>query len=173
MQNNLKDCGLAALLDGDKTAFDSVYQELRVPVFTVIYRITQDRMLAEDVMHDLFMKLFQASNPTRIKNPRAWTFRIARNLAIDSVRKTKADVLPEDLADDRMPLEDSVVERTIVEAALRRLTLEEREIVTLHVNAGLKFREIADITETPLGTVLWKYQKAIGTLRNDLNGGLK
>ena len=169
--NNFEDCGLAALLEGDKTTFDKVYQELKVPVYTVIYRITQDWMLAEDVMHDCFVKLFQASPPTRIKNPRAWVFRMARNLAIDSVRKKKASALPEDMADESAPMEDAVIDRTDAKAALRCLSLEEREIVSLHINAGLKFREIAEITKTPLGTVLWKYRKAIGALRYYLTGG--
>jgi RNA polymerase sigma factor (sigma-70 family) len=173
MQNHLQDSGLAALLVGDKTAFDRVYQELKTPIFTVIYRITQERMLAEDVMHDVFVKLFQASPSAQIENPRAWIFRMARNLAIDSVRKTKAYALPEDMADDSTRMEDTVIERTDVETAIHRLTREEREIVTLHLNAGLKFREIAEIIESPLGTVLWKYKKAIGAMRNYLNGGPK
>jgi RNA polymerase sigma-70 factor (ECF subfamily) len=70
-------------------------------------------------------------------------------------------------------MEDTVIERTDVETAIHRLTREEREIVTLHLNAGLKFREIAEIIESPLGTVLWKYKKAIGAMRNYLNGGPK
>ena len=169
--NLFQDSGLAALLAGDKTAFDKVYQEYKVPVFTVIYRITQDWMLSEDVMHDIFVKLYKAPPPTRIANPRAWVFQMARNLAIDSVRKKKASALPEDMADHSAPMEESVIDRTDIGTALSRLKQEERELVTLHVNAGLKFREIAEITKTPLGTVLWKYRKAIGALRDYLNGG--
>ncbi len=171
MLNNRRDCGLDALLEGDKTAFDSVYEELKIPVFTVIYRITRDRMLAEDVMHDFFIKLFQSPHASRIRNPRVWIFQMARNLAIDSVRKPKADDLPVNMADRSMPMEDAVINRADTEAAINLLSREEREIVTLHINAGLKFREIAEITGTPLGTVLWKYQKAIGALRDYLNGG--
>ncbi|NLA86314.1 MAG: RNA polymerase sigma factor [Clostridiales bacterium] len=171
MLNKRRDCGLADLLEGDKTAFDSVYEELKIPVFTVIYRITQDRMLAEDVMHDSFIKLFQPPHSSRIRNPRAWIYQMARNLAIDSVRKNKTDALPENMPDSCKPMEDAVIDRADTEAAINLLSREEREIVTLHINAGLKFREIAEIIEIPLGTVLWKYQKAIGALRSYLNGG--
>ncbi len=172
MPGSGRDSCLATLISGDKTVFDEVYREFKVPIFTVIYRITRDRMLAEDVLHDVFVKLYKAPPSSQIKNPRAWLFRMARNLAIDSVRKPGSSALPEDMADNRAPMEDTVIDAADVETALRRLTREESEIVSLHLNAGLKFREIAEITNTPLGTVLWRYRKAIGALRDHLNGGL-
>lgn len=54
---------------------------------------------------------------------------------------------------------------------MKTLPLQECQIVSLHINGELKFREIADMMGIPLGTVLWKYQKALGRLRSILSGG--
>jgi len=58
-----------------------------------------------------------------------------------------------------------------VENAMKTLPLNECQIVTLHINGELKFREISEIMSISLGTVLWKYQKAIGKLHSIISGG--
>ena len=66
---------------------------------------------------------------------------------------------------------EDVAGRLDVERALSALSAEENQIVTLRVNAGLKFREIAAMLDLPLGTALWKYRRAIGKLRDILSEG--
>jgi RNA polymerase sigma-70 factor (ECF subfamily) len=68
-------------------------------------------------------------------------------------------------------MEFLVSTRLDIESALKNLELEDREIVTMRINANMKFREIAELTKKPLGTVLWRYQRAIGRLREILSGG--
>ena len=68
--------------------------------------------------------------------------------------------------------EEANVLRLDVERALAALPVDAREMLALRINAGLKFREIADILGIPLGTALWRYQKAIGRLRELLSGGM-
>ena len=53
----------------------------------------------------------------------------------------------------------------VVAAALGRLTVEDRELVELKVFAGLTFREIADVTGLPQGTVATRYRRAIESMR--------
>lgn len=171
MDNEILKCGLDAINRGDIDAFDEIYMELRVPVYTIIFRILYDEPLAEDVMQEVFIKLLQSPPSPHIKNPRAWIFKIARNLAIDNKRKSSPYLSSDDMKSLEPSLEDTIGMRLDVETAMRLLPLDEREIVSLHINAGFKFREIADITDIPLGTVLWKYQKAIGRLRSYFNGG--
>ena len=56
--------------DGDMDAFSEIYEELKIPVYTIIYRILYDRMLAEDVMQDIFVRLYKAPPSLQIDKPR-------------------------------------------------------------------------------------------------------
>lgn len=159
---------------GNDDIFYELYEELKTPVYTIVFRILYDEQLSEDVMQETFIRVYRtlSSNTTEIKNPRAWIFQIARNLAIDYKRKQiELQELSDDLFDAKWSLESSVSTRIDIEIALLQLSLEDREIVTLHLNANLKFREIAELLDRPIGTVLWRYRKAIQTVKEILNGG--
>lgn len=154
-----------ALHKGDKQAFSEIYEQLKTPVYTIALRILYDRAEAEDVTQEVFLRLFRSPPDPSVKKPRAWIFQMARNLAIDGKRRPAQSALSDEMEDTGHPPEDAIGTKLDIEAALRRLCREDREIVTLHINAGLRFREIADMMGKPLGTVLWRYQKSIGRLR--------
>ncbi len=162
---------LVALCNGDKTAVEEIYKHLKRPMYTIILSITQDKASSEDILQEVFVKLYQSPPKPPIKNPRAYIFQMARNLAIDSVKKRPqyADLESvENLV--YLPADDFSMKMDI-DQAMRNLPLQECQIVSFHVNGELKFREIADMMDIPLGTVFWKYQKAIKRLRTILSGG--
>lgn len=155
---------------GDKEAFAHVYNELKGVVFTVVCRIVRSRAIAEEITHDVFVKLYVSPPAPSIRNMRAWIFRMARNLAIDALRK-KETVNLEDVQISAESEDESCVLKMDVEAAIGKLPCTERQIVTLHLNGGLTFADIAGIVDLSLPAVYRKYRKAIGTLRDELNGG--
>lgn len=162
---------LILLRHGDRTAFEEIYNEMKTPVFTILLRITQNRELSEDILQEFFIKLFRSPPQSPVQKPRAYLFRTARNLAVDGIKKQPqyADI------DDYEHLQNAPscdsAEKLDLDNAFKMLSLLERQIVTMHVNGDLKFREIAAIVNKPLGTVLWKYQQAIRKLRSILDGG--
>ena len=165
---------LESVRSGDKTAFTVLYENMKKPLFTIILHITRDFVLAEDILQELFLKIF-LSPPENIKNPRAYMCKIAHNMAIDSIRKQKSDVELDDLESDgagqhAWQPQEELAAKLDIENAVMALAERERMIVTLHLNGGLKFREVAKTLEIPLGTALWSYRKAIGQLRNILGG---
>ena len=95
---------------------------------------------------------------------------MARNLAIDALRKKQSI----DLDDVELAVEDEisgVIMRWDIESAISRLPRDEREVLTLHINAELHFNEIAHIVGLSLPATYRKYRKAIKTLRELLGGG--
>jgi len=164
---------LTMLLDsvrgGDKAAFEMLYESMKKPLFTIILRITQDFALSEDVLQELFLKIY-FTPPDNIANPRAYLCRMARNLAIDSVRKRKQEAGLEEAERRSWHPQEAISDSIDIENALIALSDRDRQIVTLHINGGLKFSEIAAIMEIPLGTALWAYRKAIGQLQSILGG---
>jgi len=96
---------------------------------------------------------------------------IARNMAVDLMRKTKREILTEDFADTMTEtasdacVETKVLSDISLRQALDTLKPNEQEVVNLKIMGELTFQEIADILKIPLGTVTWRYQNAIKKLR--------
>ena len=171
MNNNELAHKLNAIRNGDKIAFEELYNDLQTPIFTIINRITWDKTISEDILQEVFIKLFLSPPDPLIKNPRAYIFQIARNLAIDSVRKHTQSISLDEISETvPYPFDDFSL-RIDIDDALKSIPAQECQIVTLHVIGELKFREISEIMAIPLSTVIWKYQKAIGKLKKILSGG--
>lgn len=162
---------LSLLRRGDAAAFEQIYAELSTPLFTVILRVTRDRELSEDILQEVFLKLYRSPPGPDITRPRAYLFQSARNLALDALRRRTDTLDLDSLPELPHPIGDGTDQRLDLERAFAALSCEERELVSLHLNGGLTFREITRITGTPLGTVLWRYRRAIEKLRILLNGG--
>ena len=155
---------------GDKEAFTQLYHDLKQPVFTIIYRIVQNQTTAEDLTQDLFVKLFVSPPEATVKNPRAWIFQAAHNLAIDTLRKTQ----PENIDDVTLASEErinAIVIKTDLERAIATLSRTEREILSLRANGGLGFSDIARITGQSLSATYRYYRKSLKILQTILNGG--
>jgi len=160
----------ARIQNGDIESFACVYQELKQPVYTICYRITQSKETAEDITHDVFVKLFRSPPDSSVKNIRAWIFRMARNLSIDALRKKMPTAEQEEQSGVEEPY-DHIHLRMDIETALKKLPVEEREILALHLNADLSFQEIAHIVRLSLPATYRKYRKALKSMQTELNGG--
>ena len=160
---------LMKLKSGDKDAFEEIYHEISSTAYTVAYRITGDRCLSEDIIQEFFVRLYKKPPEAPIEKPRAYLMKTVHNLTIDKLEKQHISIDEcENMLSDKA---DTADQRIDLERAFARLDSEERQLVTLHLNGGFKFREIADMMNIPMGTALWKYRKAIKKLRNILNGG--
>jgi len=156
---------------GDREAFTLLYYDLSKPVFTIVCRIVQSKETAEDITQDVFVKLFVSPPEPSVKNVRAWIFRMARNSAIDALRRKRST---EDIDETEIVGDDALepyITKWDIEKAMILLSQTEREIVSLHLNAELGFADIAKIVNRSLPSVYRTYRRALKALRNYLNGG--
>ena len=168
-ETNLREL-FAQIRSGDTASFACVYQEFKRPVYTICYRITQSKETAEDITHDVFVKLFSSPPDASVKNVRAWIFRMARNLAIDALRK-KSRIAQKDEPKSVDDVYSHIHLRMDMEQAFKKLPSDEREILALHLNADLPFKEISDIVSLSLPATYRKYRKALKSIQKEFNGG--
>ena len=165
---------LVSIRDGNEVAFEELYNFSNKSVFMFVYSFVKSKEAAEDITQEAFIKIkkfIQSYRPNT--NGSAWMLQIAKNLALDYIKKYKNETNI-DLAGYDLPnKQSSSPELGLILHDLmnRYLTIEERQIVLLHEVHGYKSREIAKFLNMPLGTVLWKYNKAIKCLKNKYKEG--
>jgi RNA polymerase sigma-70 factor, ECF subfamily len=144
--------------------FEALYRSSRDEVYAYVTTLLRDRAAAEDVTALAFERAYRRRRTfdRRRGEERAWLFAIARNAALDELRRRRrlATLMsdPEDessqaAADDA----DVALRRTAVREALARLSGREREIIALKFHAGLTNSELArvlGVSESNAGTML-------------------
>jgi RNA polymerase sigma factor (sigma-70 family) len=155
----------ATEVPGDaEAAFADLYRQCRDDVYAYAAGLLRDRAAAEDVTAQAFERAYRRRRrfDPRRGTQRAWLFGIARNAALDELRRRRRQaVLVADVEDaEAIPPDegaDVAMRRTALRAAVASLAPRERELVALKFFAGLTNSEIADvvgISETNAGTRL-------------------
>ncbi|HET7508079.1 MAG TPA: sigma-70 family RNA polymerase sigma factor [Solirubrobacterales bacterium] len=158
-------------------AFDRLYRSSRDDVYAYVAGLLRDATAAEEVTAAAFERAYRKRNrfdPQR-GEPRAWLFGIARNAALDELRRrgrqTELTAEPADLVAAGSDEGAERSERRLaVSAALERLQPAERELIALKFFAGLENREIAGVlgvSESNAGT---KLHRAMTKLREACDG---
>lgn len=166
---------LLKLAQGDQEALGELYHRARAAVYGLALSYLKHAHDAEDVTQDTFVRIWENAPRYRPRGtPLAWILAVARNLSLMKLRergKTQ-DMEPEEW--DRLAADNPLVtteDRQVLQSALSGLSDEERRVVILHAVTGWKHREIAELLEMPLATVLSKYRRALQKLKNILEGG--
>jgi RNA polymerase sigma-70 factor (ECF subfamily) len=172
--------------NGDSAAFELLFEAFRGPIYSYLARTTGDRHLAEDFLQDVFLRLVE--NIGRYEESgrfEAWLFRIAANRVRDWARRRtssewvggmtgRGEDSDEPSVLDRavdQPVDEGLVRRdelARLETAMSHLEREEREVLALRHYSELSFREIAEISGCPLGTVLARSHRALQKLRHEM-----
>ena len=151
--------------------FDEFYNETKKSVFFSIAAIVKDRDSIDDLMQDTYIKFLENIGKYKSKtNINAYLSTIAHNISINYYNREKRLVHDETIIDYQVSESNKSNNYQEIEVLdlLKSLDDTSKEIVILHVINELKFKEIAKIVNKPLGTVLWIYNKAIKTLKGEL-----
>ena len=162
--------------DGDLAAVESIYEMFKRPVFGLVYRHTQNQAVAEDLLQDVFLKIF--SNLRNVREAATfpgWVFRISLNTCYSYLRQKKAQ------GDKHVPLADvegrleekgsDPVERDLrgpLDQAIQALAPRLRSVFVLHDVQGFKHEEIARTLGCSVGTSKSQLFKARIKVRNFL-----
>jgi RNA polymerase sigma factor (sigma-70 family) len=174
---------------GDRVAFATLYERTSAHLLGVVLRINRDRAHAEDVLQEVYVNVWRAAQgfDAAQSQPLTWLTRIARNRAIDSLRRgntqpklgsarstgnNEDDDVYDTLADDAAgPLEllTRASEARSLGACLERLSASQRQSVALAFFDGLTHAEVAERMRQPLGTVKSWVRRALQSLKSCLD----
>lgn len=166
--------------EGDTEAFGRIYEIYFLPVFRYIYFRVQDRVEAEDLTQNVFLKIFNSIENFRVqdKSPLAYFFTVARNTVIDYWRKkkniaesdnTKRIVnMPDSQKDPKKLLEEREKEETVLEA-IKHLTEDQQEVIVLKFIQGFSNKEISKILGKTEDAIRQIQCRSLRVLREHLN----
>jgi len=127
--------------------FETLYERHRIEVFRYLLRLVTDRELAEDLLQDSFLRIYEHLDRFDIERPfRPWLYQIARNAALNALRarRKKEESVPDRPGSDRLVAQAARGEAIDqARAALADLDDEDRALLTERVGLGLKLEEIA------------------------------
>lgn len=160
---------------GNKHAFDELYIRHLKGIFAFIFYRVMDRMTAEDLTSQTFIKALEhmhSYDPNKGAFS-TWLYRIARNTMLDHFRVTRPtqnidDVW--DLAADENPFLDasSSMDARQVRDVLKNLPKEKRDIVIMRLWDGLSYKEIADLTGKSEASCKMSFSRTVADLRSSM-----
>jgi RNA polymerase sigma factor (sigma-70 family) len=169
--------------EGEPAALEGLYQRYGRVAYSLARRILGDEQLAQDVVQEVFLTVWR--DAIKFDSSRGqvstWLLTMTHHRAVDSVRKEEnlrkrrepADVL--DFHDGGVNVDEDVwsgIKRERVRAALGRLPEVQRQALGLAYFGGYTQREIAKLTDTPLGTVKTRMLAGMRRMRDGLEGSL-
>ena len=163
----------SAIADGRVRALDALYDLAAVDVYRLALWRTGSIQDAEDVVHDVFVKVAECSlELTSVRRPKRWLLTVAHRRAIDVIRRRQRRRTE---AIDDVPYLEAAVddpERAADAAQVSRmvgsLPATQREVVLLRHFGDCSFREIGRITGVPTFTAASRHRLAVATLRRML-----
>lgn len=158
---------------GDRRAFETLVRAYQADVWRLSLHLTNNRAFADDVTQDTFVRVYRFLPRFRGDAKfSTWLFAIARNCALDELRKVKRRQVLADRA--KVEYEPSTSEPTSgieVREALAALPLELREAIVLIDMLGESYRDAARVLHVPEGTVKSRVHRARQTLCEALGEG--
>jgi RNA polymerase sigma-70 factor (ECF subfamily) len=155
--------------------FDALYRAARDDVFAYVATLLHDRGAAEDVTALAFERAFRKrkSFDSRRGSERAWLFGIARNAALDELRRRKrtASLVTEPAAVSQAPEEEleQTLRRAAVRTALAELPPRDHELIALKFHAGLDNSELAAVLGVSTSNAGTRLHRALNKLREILD----
>lgn len=177
------------ILEGQKSSFEELMKKYNKKIFGFIFRMVRDEEIAIELTQDFFIKIFNVLAKYNFEYKfSTWAYRICYNLVIDYVRKnqTYIDSLDDDSVSQKQMLESDNYSgedgfeklakqevRDYIWKVVDAIPVKYKELILLRYLQGLKYDEIANITELPVGTVKNRIFKAKEILKTEIeNDGM-
>ncbi|MDD2678165.1 MAG: sigma-70 family RNA polymerase sigma factor [Candidatus Pacebacteria bacterium] len=172
-------------LKGDEKSLEVLISQYLKPIYSFVYRYVGNAFDAEDITQEVFVRMWQNIKKfDQKRNFQSWIFGIAKNAAIDFLRKKKAlpfsvfedkkgnNVFLETLA-SQSPLPDALWEKddlaSKIASAIKKLSFKYQKVLSLYYYENLTFKKIAVLSGEPLNTIKSQHRRALINLRKALD----
>lgn len=162
---------------GDMVQVGVLYEHYHVGVFRYLYYMLGDHQLAEDLTSEVFLRMIHSLRSYRLQGSpfRAWLYQIARNLAVDHVRRARrweqvqvSENLPA-AGDDPVSVVEQGLDSERLQRCLSLLNPDQRSVLILRFVVGLPISETAEVLHKSLDAVKALQRRGLAALRDMLS----
>ena len=173
-------------LDGDKENFDEIVNRYLKMIYNFIYRFVGNQKTAEDITQEVFLKVWKNIKKYNLeKSFKTWIFTVAKNTAIDFLRKRKdipmssfdnengGNIIEDSLTDEELRADEIYImaeNKKLIENVLTKLTAIQKEIMIMKYVSGLSLFEVAEILQMSKDTVKSHHRRALLRMKKLLEG---
>lgn len=161
-------------MDNIKKKFSKIYDKNIDGIYRFIFFRVSSEEIAQDLTSETFIKALHAFEEKEVENPRAFLYRIAKNLVIDHYRerdRTQTISIENLTLPDSHSLEENVLTNSDMEMtrkALSKIKEEYKDVITLHYINGLSIKETAETLDKSNGAVRVMLHRALNSLREEI-----
>jgi RNA polymerase sigma-70 factor (ECF subfamily) len=160
--------------DGDVEKLGQLFERHHEKLYNFLVRLTNRRNVSEDLVQEVFFRILKYRHTFGGEAPfGAWMYQLARNAAAAYFRKWKEHSAIDETVEQRrgneeMPSDilEQVERNSLIHLALSKLPREKREVLILSRFQGLKYEEIGNILNCPVGTIKARVHHALKELRD-------
>ena len=163
---------------GDRAALARIYEKYKTDLLRIATGLLNETSAAEDIVHDVFVSFAQSSNKLKLSgNLKSYLVTCVANRVRNSNRarqRQMADslnetehVIPDSDKPERWIIHNEELDK--LKNAMAQLPYNQREVVILHVQGGMKFKAIAKSQNVSINTVQSRYRYGLDKLRSLLN----
>lgn len=156
------------LIKGNKKAVEDLYRKYYKMIYGVAFSILKNKEDSEDIVQIVFSKLYEIDKDKLPKNKEAtWLYTVTKNETLMFLRKKKHHYDIEtiyNIENDNNEI-DKIIDKESYNQLISKLNNKEKEIISLKIIANLSFEQISILLGEPIGTIKWRYYKAIHILK--------
>ncbi|AKA35907.1 RNA polymerase sigma factor [Flagellimonas lutaonensis] len=158
---------MTRLANGDKQALYIIYDRYAPALYGVILRMCRNRVQAEDLLQESFVKIWQNAHRYDRTKGRfyTWAYRIAKNIGLNALRKPMPLIQNEDLSVHSNKEDATTIDYTGLNGALKKLEPHHQKAIELVYFRGYTHREAHEEMDVPLGTFKSYVRQALKLLR--------
>lgn len=162
---------------GDLDKLGLLFERYKKILFGFFYNINHDASLSEDLVQNTFMRILKYRNGFKGDGEfKVWMFHIARNVSHDHFRKNKmketddVESWSDRLGDNAKNRDEDIMhneDMLMLQAAMRKLDQEKREVLTMSKLEGMKYKQIGEVLSCSEGAVKVKVFRALQALKEE------
>ena len=149
-----------AVRDGDTEAFGKLVNRYEDFIFTLVLGMVRSEEMAKDIAQETFLRAYRGIRRFELRASfKTWLYRIAHNTAISHIRREKKNISEVELSEPAAYSSNHSLRMTL-DKLIGKLRPEYRAVIVFHYYDDLKYEEIAEVLECPVGTVKIRLYRA-------------